>query len=162
MNFWKIEKCPFTYCMFHFSFSHCNSPSLTGYGKWFILYILHSLVLIFDPKGGGGGGGVGGGGRVVKKIVISFLIVIGCCLNFAWNIFFRKTILSHFMFFLRVLGIIFPRGLGAWGLTSDIDRSPRVERGGCVSFWTCWREISGDRVALLTIVIIFFEFWRSN
>ena len=46
-------------------------------------------------------------GGVKKFFVISFLIVIGCRLNFVENIFFRKTILSHFMFFLRVLCIIF-------------------------------------------------------
>ena len=40
---------------------------------------------------------------LVKKqfFVISFLIVTG--LNFLRNIFFGKTIFSHFMFFLRVL-----------------------------------------------------------
>ena len=30
-------------------------------------------------------------------------LVIGCCLNFSGNIFFRKTILSHFIIFLHVL-----------------------------------------------------------
>ena len=64
------------------------------------------------------------------------LIVIGCCLNFVYNIF------------LRVLWIIFPLGGGGGELNREKDTSPRVERGSCVSFWTCWREISGDRVAL--------------
>ena len=49
----------FTYCMFHFSFSHCLKLN----GRWFPQIVdkdsgkfSHSLVLIFDPKGGGGGG----------------------------------------------------------------------------------------------------------
>ena len=67
--------------------------------------------------------------------------------------FFRKPILSHFisrfMLFSTLkknwnsLVLIFYR---------DIDTSPRVEMGGGVSFWTCWREISGDRVALFYVL----------
>ena len=47
-------------------------------GNLYPIYILHSLVFSFDPKGGGGVGWEGGGGGC-KQFVISFLIVIGCC-----------------------------------------------------------------------------------
>ena len=114
MNFWKIEKCPFSSCMFHFSFSHC-SPSHTGYGKWFPQIVddsgnLYPMYPLFPCSDFWGGGGYiwCEWGRVVNFLeklffFISFWIVIGC-LNFLWNIFFRKTILSHFMFFLSIFG----------------------------------------------------------
>ena len=50
-------------------------------GNPYPIYILHSLVLIFDSKCGGGGGG----GVLYKKYF-----------------FLRKTIISHFMFSLCI------------------------------------------------------------
>ena len=57
---------------------------------------------------------------------------------------FRKTILSHFMFSSRFM--LFPTFLennfffgGGW------------QKNCGVSFWSCWWEISGDRVALFYV-----------
>ena len=47
---------------------------------------------------------------------------------------FRKTFLSHFMFFLRVCMNNLSGGMGGGGVNMDIDASPRVERGDGVIF----------------------------
>ena len=67
---------------------------------------------------------------------------------------FRKTILCHFIFdsdwmchFSFRYEYFFQGGGG--DINTDIDTSPRVEGEGGVSFLTCWREISGDWIALL-------------
>ena len=79
---------------------------------------------------------------------LSICPVIGCCLNFLWNIFLEKQFFLTSCFFFVFYENKF---WGGGGINMDIDTSPHVEREGGVSFWTCWREISGDRVALFYI-----------
>ena len=60
------------------------------------------------------------------------------------TLFFRKTILSYFIF-----SILF-----STFLENEIFQGGGCNKNVCgVSFWTCWREISGDRGALLLVFV---------
>ena len=85
----------------------------------YIQYILHSLVLIFDPKGGGG---VWGGGVYSDWMLFEF---------FMKYIFLEKQFFLTSCFFFAFYEKKF---CGGGGLNRDIDTSPRVEREGGVSF----------------------------
>ena len=64
----------------------------------YIQYILHSLVLIFDPKCGCGGGG--GGIKKCMLLVFPKMFIFG---NIEICIFFVEKSISHFMFSLRFM-----------------------------------------------------------
>ena len=94
----------------------------------------------------------------------------------SWGVFLSKIKnKSRFMFYSRFMlfssflylknsgggGGVFSKNIKifyfSWGngVDRDTGMSVVVERGGVrVSFWTCWREISGDRVALFIKVLL--------
>ena len=78
--------------------------------------------------------------------------------EFFYKIYFflEKQLFLISCFFSRFINN-FSVGVGGGGGGRHIDTSPGLARGGCVSFWTCWREISGNRVDLLRIFNIFLS-----